>query len=350
MRGVSLLPDRSHLGELVLGITAPVRLPEVLQLSPKNLAESMKSFFLAFFGGVLGTMLSITICYVDFSDFEFDWEIALRPLFIWPWISFSIILTLSNMAWPFVTHTVHAEEASSFIMESFGIMIVTTFVSVLVAYPGEEALGVLQDGSLKAVILCCGVVQFFVMLTADNGVGEVKFSGRRGDDEIGATYRKLPTSRSSVCEYTLNVGADLGVVTFECNVSCAWDSWRTLETGGNLYVAKGSSITTRHSLFVNGQLEVRGGSISSDNVITLKTGRYVMGDLKARHLISFGDLTINGDLTVSGSVVCEGEISCSGRVLVGGGIEAYAVCSPDPDRVRRENTLGRSTRVEILDQ
>jgi hypothetical protein len=309
----------------------------------------MKSFLLAFFGGVLGTMLAIIIGYVDFSDFlDFGWKSALRPLFIWPWISFPIILTLSNMVWPFVSHTFHPESDFNF-KDAGGIVVLTTVFGVCVAYPGEEALGLWRDGSPKAVFICTAVVQFFVICIADIGVA-VAIAGRNGDDEIGATYRTLPTSRSSVWKPTLNVGADLGVVTFECNDSGPNDSWRTLETGGDLCVGKGSSITTRHSLFVDGQLEMSGGSISSDHVITLKSGVYVQGDLKARHLISFGSLSIGGDLTVSGSVFCEGEIDCSGRVSVGGVIVAYAVCSPDPDRVRSENTIGSSTRVELLDR
>jgi len=324
----------------------------------------MGLFLLAFFGGVLGTILALMFGYVDFSDFSnHGWKSALTPLFIWPWISFPIILTLSTMAWPFVVITVNPK--TDFIEMANGSMsylIITTLTSVALAYPGGEVLGLWDEGSVIPVIGFTGVVQFFVAFFTFSGIEDLndskgfyrrpsrlrKMFCRSNDNERGPTYRELPIS-PSFTKGGVGVDAGLGPVELECNVSCAWDSWRTLETGGGLWVAKGSSITTKHSLFVDGQLEVLGGSISSDNVITLKTGRYVMGDLKARHLISFGDLTIDGDLTVSGSVICEGRIVCSGRISVGGVIEAHKVCSPDPDRVRSENTIGGCTTVGALE-
>ena len=329
----------------------------------------MTSFFLAFFGGVLGTILGIIFGYVDFSDFsDYGWKSALRPMFIWPWISFPVVFTLFNMALPFVVmtlvpNTTHQQMAGGSIVYSF---LITTLIAVPLAYPGNEELELwMLDGhfgALTTVMFCTFMIQFFVILFSFLGIEEWRASKgvyrppsrlrkilkRCDENDRGPTYREFPVSERWAFGTDVVVGAGLGQVKFESNRQ---RSSETLQIYGDLRVGKDSSVWTTHGIIVAGNLEFRGGKLSSDHAIMLGRGGYILaGDLEARHLISFGELSIDGDLIVSGSVICEGEISCAGRISVGGVIEAFAVKTSDPDRLRRENTLEGGTRVEALDE
>ena len=170
---------------------------------------------------------------------------------------------------------------------------------------------------------------------------------RKSLDESPSGDSIFTVDTKKIMQRQLAVHSDLGAVELEVDVECASDSWRTIDVGGDLFVCAGSSLITRHNLFVAGNLEVRGGGLNVSHVLMLKKGGYtIRGSITARTIFSFGDLRVDGDLTVENSIVCEGSISCSGKLLVGGTIEAFEIRSADPEQVRSDNLLAKGTRIE----
>jgi len=121
------------------------------------------SLVIAFFIGVIGTIISIAASYISFRYLSLSREIAFEPFLAWPWLMLPLILTSASIAFPCIWHVLGRRSRCDTAEANILYSLLFPPIALMMAYPGREALGGFSHGSSQALYWGACLSQFMVV-------------------------------------------------------------------------------------------------------------------------------------------------------------------------------------------